>query len=620
MLACPSCGTPVDPLRAGHVAVYGGRFFYFCNRGCKVVFAENAAIGPADVRTAIPPHAITTEFAAGDAAAVDETSGVVAFPKAAAPAEAPTPEPIARREPRYVEWFIGASAAFGFVAGAVALTRDKSLVGAWALALASSALLAASALVERGSRASSRVLLSAALVAGALIFSGFIGSSVAISRVVALAGFASFAFALVQIGERRDADAEGERPEEAWSKSPQWVALAQRWLIPTAGVASLLIVVAAYLNGARRFELVVSGVAAFAAILMTNIDAALARLYAKAHGEASARGVKYSDAAVFHRAGEVQSAVICARGTVLSETPEFLEVVAIGEIDSDRVLGLAAASDAFHSHSVFAAISGAASERGVVFEELLSPMMGVGVGYTAYLTTGDRVVVGRRSYLLRQGVSVAAVDARIASIEANGGGRGSAVLVALADRIVGLIELRDEPREGAREAIAQLSASHIDPVLISGESRETCEAIAATLGIEHIRPEVLAEETAIEVRSLRESGQVVAAIGTPASPRGALAAADLAILLAREHEFDGSSVHVTSEKIGDAAFALVLARSVRRKAVTVAAIALAPASIALLACAIVSLRVWAVPLVALCGPLATLSYLRRNRAALSSNR
>src|SRR5687768_13047513 len=53
---CPACGTPIDTLRAGQVAVLDGVFRYFCNATCKGAYVEIASKRPAlDAVTAEPP-------------------------------------------------------------------------------------------------------------------------------------------------------------------------------------------------------------------------------------------------------------------------------------------------------------------------------------------------------------------------------------------------------------------------------------------------------------------------------------------------------------------------------------------------------------------------------------
>ena len=55
-VACPSCGKPVDALRAGHVAILDGAFRYFCDEACKRAFVlRSSGPPPSQVETAEPP-------------------------------------------------------------------------------------------------------------------------------------------------------------------------------------------------------------------------------------------------------------------------------------------------------------------------------------------------------------------------------------------------------------------------------------------------------------------------------------------------------------------------------------------------------------------------------------
>src|SRR5271166_3869898 len=56
LAACPGCGGAVDPLRAGHVAVLGGRFRYFCRAECKRTYLVSEVGAQEDVPTARPPE------------------------------------------------------------------------------------------------------------------------------------------------------------------------------------------------------------------------------------------------------------------------------------------------------------------------------------------------------------------------------------------------------------------------------------------------------------------------------------------------------------------------------------------------------------------------------------
>ncbi len=122
--------------------------------------------------------------------------------------------------------------------------------------------------------------------------------------------------------------------------------------------------------------------------------------------------------------------------------------------------------------------------------------------------------------------------------------------------------------------------AQIEPVLLAGDARETCEAIARSLDIDHIRPEVLPAERGAEVRRLIEAGMSVSALGHAGIDDGALGAADVAVALRAAGTTPGDyGVCLASDDVRDGALALALAHRTRTEARVGLALTVVPALI-----------------------------------------
>jgi P-type E1-E2 ATPase len=183
--------------------------------------------------------------------------------------------------------------------------------------------------------------------------------------------------------------------------------------------------------------------------------------------------------------------------------------------------------------------------------------------------------------MLSEKIGVAVVDGRVTELEGQG---RSVLLVALGDRLVGLISLQDGLRAGARAAVQRLLDARIEPVLLSGEARDTCETIGRALDIEHVRPAVLPGDRGPEVRALGEGGGVIAVIGHPVSDDGALGAADVAIAMGAAGSTPGEwAVALASDDVRDAASALAIPHATRARVRVAIALGATPGLVALLA-------------------------------------
>ena len=302
-------------------------------------------------------------------------------------------------------------------------------------------------------------------------------------------------------------------------------------------VAALLVGMATMATNATPVEILAAMSAAAMAFGAKALVSLVALHFARAHLEALASGITYKDPRAFERAGSANIAVLSARGTVLLGEPEIVAVEPIGARGREseagdgevaRVLSLAAGAETASTHPFAAAILRAARTRAARADDVRNATVHAGLGVTALASTGERLVVGGRAIMLSEKIGVAAVDDRVTELEGQG---RSVLLVALGDRLVGLISLQDGLRAGARAAVQRLLDARIEPVLLSGEARDTCETIGRALDIEHVRPAVLPADRGPEVRALGEGGNVVAVIGHPVSDDGALGAADVAVAM-----------------------------------------------------------------------------------------
>jgi cation transport ATPase len=363
-----------------------------------------------------------------------------------------------------------------------------------------------------------------------------------------------------------------------------------------APVAAMLLGVAAFAANATPVEIFATMAAGAMAFGVKAVASFVSLHFARAHLEALGAGITYKDPRAFERAGSTNIVVLSARGTVLMGEPEIVAIDPIGsagrasdrrEAEDDvsddvaRVLSLAAGAETASTHPFAAAVLRAARMRGVRADHVRNATVHAGLGVTALASTGERLVVGGRAIMLEEKIGVAAADGRVTELEAQG---RSVLLVALADRLVGLIALQDGLRAGARAAVQKLLDARIEPVLVSGEARDTCETIGRALDIEHVRPEVLPPDRGAEVRALAEGGHVVAVVGHPVGDDAALGAADVAIAMGAAGSTPGEwAVALASDDVRDAVRGVTIPHETRERVRMSIVLGAAPGIVALLA-------------------------------------
>jgi len=142
---------------------------------------------------------------------------------------------------------------------------------------------------------------------------------------------------------------------------------------------------------------------------------------------------------------------------------------------------------------------------------------------------GHSVVVGRPALLADWGVRLpGALAEACETAEAQG---RTAVAAAWDGEARAVFVVADTPKPSSPEAIRQLKALGLRPVLLTGDNESTARAVAAQVGIDEVIAEVLPSEKADTIERLQGEGRVVAMVGDGVNDAPALAQADLGLAI-----------------------------------------------------------------------------------------
>ncbi|MBI1965675.1 MAG: cation-translocating P-type ATPase [Betaproteobacteria bacterium] len=242
-------------------------------------------------------------------------------------------------------------------------------------------------------------------------------------------------------------------------------------------------------------------------------------------GMAAERGILMRSGEAFQALKDIRSIVLDKTGTLTEGRPSLREIVSFGAAEGE-LLAVAAAAEAASEHPLARAIVEAAFERGITppgvdgFEAI------PGRGIVAQIE-GAQTLVGSPRFLAERGVSLAAHEARIGALEREA---HTVIAVARDGACLGLLALGDSLRADAREAVAALRASGVQPVLVTGDNERAAHVIASKLGIDRVHAGVLPGGKAEIVRQLQTRGRV-AMVGDGINDAPALMQADVGIAI-----------------------------------------------------------------------------------------
>ncbi|MFI8346592.1 heavy metal translocating P-type ATPase [Streptomyces sp. NPDC085596] len=239
-------------------------------------------------------------------------------------------------------------------------------------------------------------------------------------------------------------------------------------------------------------------------------------------GRGAQLGILIKGPEVLESTRRVDTVVLDKTGTVTTGRMTLQEVYTAPGEDEKEVLRLVGALEHASEHPVARAIAAGAEERvgtlppAAHFENV--PGRGV-----RGRVDGHEVAAGRLYDTLPEELATARSRAEQegrTAVVAGWDGQPRAVL-AVADAV----------KETSAEAVRELRALGLTPVLLTGDNRTVAEAVAREVGIDEVIAEVLPEDKVDVVRRLRGEGRTVAMVGDGVNDAAALATADLGLAM-----------------------------------------------------------------------------------------
>ncbi len=362
--------------------------------------------------------------------------------------------------------------------------------------------------------------------------------------------------------------------EEARAMKPGMLALVDailKWFVPAvlviSGFAITLWVLGAWIiTGQPDWT---RAVFAALAVLVMGYPCALGMAtplaLIRGGGEAASKGILMRSGEAFQIFKDVSYVLLDKTGTLTQGKPAVVEVIPLGESNRDEVLRLAASAEYPSEHPLARAIVEGAQAEGLEIDDVTDFGATPGRGVTAN-SGGNHLQVGNLSWLAETGyVSPRAYDqANSQAIQAR-----TVVAVAQDNTLLGLIAIADKVKDDARQAVSQLRAAGLEPIMLTGDNWNTGRAVAAAVDIEQVFAEVLPGEKSAKVRELQARGARVAMVGDGINDAPALMQADIGIAIGAGTDIaiESADVVLVGERLGAIMDAYYIARTSYRKTV-----------------------------------------------------
>lgn len=244
-------------------------------------------------------------------------------------------------------------------------------------------------------------------------------------------------------------------------------------------------------------------------------------------GKGAENGILIKSAEALETAHKIQTVVLDKTGTITEGKPKVTDIVVNSNINKNELLKIAASIEKPSEHPLADAIVEKAKKENITLLDVDNFISITGKGIKAEINN-KIYYAGNLSLMKENNIDYSKFQKVINDLAK----KGKTPLCFSDDSILfGVIAVADTIKPTSKKAIEEFKNMGINIVMLTGDNKNTAEAIRKELNIDKIIAEVLPQDKEKEVRKIQESGKKVAMIGDGINDAPALARADVGIAI-----------------------------------------------------------------------------------------
>ncbi|NFN49598.1 copper-translocating P-type ATPase [Clostridium botulinum] len=243
-------------------------------------------------------------------------------------------------------------------------------------------------------------------------------------------------------------------------------------------------------------------------------------------GKGAENGVLIKGGEALETTYKLNTIVFDKTGTITEGKPKVTDIL-VNNITENEILSLAASAEKGSEHPLGEAIVKESEDRKLQLKEInkFNAIPGHGI---EVLIDEKNIFLGNKKLMQEKNVDISSLDAQSERLSNEG---KTPMYIAINSELKGIIAVADTVKENSKEAIETLHSMGIKVAMITGDNKNTANAIAKQVGIDIVLAEVLPEDKANEVAKLQKDGDKVGMVGDGINDAPALAKADIGIAI-----------------------------------------------------------------------------------------
>ena len=276
-------------------------------------------------------------------------------------------------------------------------------------------------------------------------------------------------------------------------------------------------------------------------------------------GKGAELGILFKNAEALELSQKINAVMFDKTGTLTEGKPYLTDIISK---DKERLLLLTASAENGSEHPLGEAIVREAKEKNLKLLQVENFKALSGFGIDAIID-GKRILIGNKKLMEKENILVELFFNEAEKLSKEG---KTPMYIAEDGKLLGIIACADKLKKDSIETINRLHKLNIKTIMITGDNKNTANAIANETGIDIALSEVLPEEKSKEVKKLQEKNYIVAMVGDGINDAPALTQADVGIAIGSGTDvaIESADIVLVKSKTKDVVEAIELSKAVMR--------------------------------------------------------
>ena len=279
-------------------------------------------------------------------------------------------------------------------------------------------------------------------------------------------------------------------------------------------------------------------------------------------GKGAELGILFKNAEALELSQKINAIMFDKTGTLTEGKPYLTDIISNDKSDKERLLLLTASAENGSEHPLAEAIVREAIEKNIKPLPIENFKALSGFGIDAIIDK-KRILIGNKKLMEKENISVESFFNETEKLSKEG---KTPMYVAKDGKLLGIIACADKLKEDSVDTINRLHKLNIKTVMITGDNKNTAEAIANETGIDIVLSEVLPEEKSNEVKKLQDKNYIVAMVGDGINDAPALTQANVGIAIGNGTDvaIESADIVLVKSKTEDVVTAIELSKATMR--------------------------------------------------------